>query len=62
MAAVMLVALTTAVAGVPALVAKPASVSRPTQLLSGIVVDPLDALASLRSADPGAAPRDVFEV
>jgi hypothetical protein len=62
MAAVMLVALTAAVAGVPALTAKPASVSRPTQLLSGIVVDPLDALAALRSADPGAAPRDVFEV
>jgi hypothetical protein len=62
MAAVMLVALTAAVAGAPALAAKPASVSRPTQLLSGIVVDPLDALASLRSADPSAAPRDVFEV
>ncbi len=62
MAAVMLVVLTAAVAGVPALAAKPASVSRPTQLLSGMVVDPLDALAALRSADPGAAPRDVFEV
>ncbi len=62
MAGAVLVALAAGVADVPALAAKPATVSRPTQLLSGIVVDPLDALASLRSADPRAAPRDLFDI
>jgi hypothetical protein len=62
LAAALVVALAAGIARVPALAAKPATVSRPTQLLSGLVVDPLDALASLRSSDPRAAARDLFAV
>ena len=47
------------VSHVPALVNKPASLTRSTQLLSSTVVDPLDALASLRRSDPGGPPPDV---
>ncbi len=48
--------------GRPALAAKPATLNRPTQLLSGMVVDPLEALASLRGSAPRAAARDLFDV
>jgi hypothetical protein len=62
MAAVLVAALAVGVSEVPALVNKPAALTRPTQLLSATVVDPLDALASLRSVDPAAAPRSLFTV
>jgi hypothetical protein len=62
MAAGLVVALVAGISSVPALAAKPATVSRPTQLLSGLVVDPLDALASLRSSRPHAKARALFEV
>jgi len=51
-----------AVSGIPAFASKPATISRPTQLLSGIVVDPLDALASLRDSRPAARPIVMFAV
>jgi hypothetical protein len=62
MAAGLVVALATGISNIPALAAKPATVSRPTQLLSGTVVDPLDALASLRNSAPRAAARALFSV
>ena len=50
------------VSGIPAFASKPAALARPTQLLSGTVVDPLDALASLRDSHPQASPEVLFSV
>ena len=50
------------VSGIPAFASKPAALARPTQLLSGTVVDPLDALASLRDSHPQAPPEVLFSV
>jgi hypothetical protein len=62
MAALLIVALAIGVSRVPALVNKPSALTRSTQLLSSTVVDPLDALASLRSSDPTGLPRSLFSV
>ena len=62
MAALLVVALAIAVSHVPALVNKPAGLTRSTQLLSSTVVDPLDTLASLRRSDPGGPPQKLFSV
>jgi hypothetical protein len=45
-------ALAYVVPSVPQLAAKPAALDRPTQLLSGTVMDPVNALAALRSSTP----------
>ena len=62
MAALLVAALAIGVSRVPGLVNKPAALTRSTKLLSATVVDPLDALASLRSSDPAAPPRLLFKV
>ena len=62
MAAGLVLAMAAGISSVPALAAKPATVSRPTQLVSGMVVDPLDALATLRGSNPRAAARALFSV
>jgi hypothetical protein len=62
MAALLVVALAIGVSRVPDLVNKPAALTRSTQLLSATVVDPLDALASLRRSDPAAPPLTLFKV
>jgi hypothetical protein len=55
-------ALAIGVSSVPAFANKPTAVTRSTQLLLGTVVDPLDALASLRDSDPRAQPVTLFTV
>ncbi|MGD0809313.1 MAG: transglutaminase-like domain-containing protein [Acidimicrobiales bacterium] len=62
MAAVLVVALAVGVSHVPDLADKPAALTRSTKLLSATVVDPLDALASLRRSDPGGPPHTLFKV
>lgn len=62
LAAILAGALAIGVSSVPAFANKPAALTRSTQLLSGTVVDPLDALASLRRSDLGAPPRVLFNV
>jgi hypothetical protein len=62
LAGVMALLLAMVVPGIPALAAKPATVARPTQVITGTVVDPLDALANLRRAHPKAPPQDLFEI
>jgi hypothetical protein len=61
-AAAVATGLGTAVPAVPALASKPAAVARQTQLVSGTVVDPVDALASLRTAAPPTRARPLFSV
>ncbi|HXW82317.1 MAG TPA: transglutaminaseTgpA domain-containing protein [Acidimicrobiales bacterium] len=61
MAAVLAADFAAAVPGALSFGGKPATVSRPTQLLSGVVVDPLDALASLRDSNPSAPPVVLFK-
>ncbi|MGA3220644.1 MAG: transglutaminaseTgpA domain-containing protein [Acidimicrobiales bacterium] len=60
MAAALVVSLGAGIGSVPALASRPTTVSRPTQLLSGMVVDPLDTLAALRRS--GSQARDLFDV
>ncbi len=62
MAAALVVALGAGIGSVPALASRPATVSRPTPLLSGLVVDPLDTLAALRRSGSQGAARDLFDV
>ncbi len=62
LAALLVAALALAIPGSFSLSGKAATVSRSTHLRSGIVVDPLDALASLRDSDPGAPPVTLFKV
>jgi hypothetical protein len=61
-AALVAAALAIGVSSVPAFANKPTAVTRSTQLLLGTVVDPLDALASLRDSDPRAQPVTLFTV
>jgi TgpA N-terminal domain/Transglutaminase-like superfamily len=60
MAALLAADFAAAVPGALSFGGRPATVSRSTPLVSGAVVDPLDALASLRDSDPGAPPVTVF--
>jgi len=62
MAALLVAVLAIGVSSVPTLANKPAAITRSTELLSATVVDPLDALASLRSSAPAARPRALFTV
>ncbi|HTW10297.1 MAG TPA: transglutaminase domain-containing protein [Acidimicrobiales bacterium] len=50
------------VSSIPAFASKPASVSRPTQLLLGTVVNPLDELAVMRFSSHSSPPRKLFTV
>ncbi len=62
LAALVVVALAVGISRVPSLVNKPAALTRSTQLLSATVVDPLDALASLRRSDPAGPAEALFKV
>jgi len=62
MAAVLAAALALAVPGALSFIGKPATVSRPTPVVSTVVVDPVDALASLRNSHPQAAAKTLFAV
>ncbi|MGH9107528.1 MAG: DUF3488 and transglutaminase-like domain-containing protein [Acidimicrobiales bacterium] len=61
-AAALAVALGFGVPAWPALASRPATLSRTTQLLSGTVVDPVSAIASLRSSSPGRRAVRLFSV
>ena len=61
MAAVLAADFAVAVPGALSSGGKPATVSRSTALVSGVVVDPLEALASLRDSQPGAPPVTLFK-
>jgi transglutaminase-like putative cysteine protease len=61
MAAVLAADFAAAVPGALSVGGKPATVSRSTPLVSGVVVDPLDALASLRDSEPSAPPLLLFK-
>jgi hypothetical protein len=50
------------VSSLPAFASKPDTITRPTQLLSGTVVNPLDTLAALRDTSPRAKPRMLFSM
>jgi hypothetical protein len=52
LSAALAAGLAAVVPTIPAFASRPATVSRPTQLLSGTVIDPVDALAYLRAANP----------
>lgn len=52
LSAALAAGLAAAVPSIPAFASRPATVSRPTQLLSGTVIDPVDELAYLRAAHP----------
>jgi len=62
LAVVLAAVLTVAVPGTVSLAGKAKTVSRATPVVSNIVVDPVDALASLRRNDPSAPPQTLFLV
>lgn len=62
LAVLLAAALTLAVPGALSVSGKPKAVSRATPVQSNVVVDPVDALASLRTTDPGAPPKTLFDV
>ncbi len=62
LAVLLAAALTLAVPGALSFAGKAKTVSRATPVQSNVVVDPVDALASLRNADPAAPPKTLFDV
>ncbi len=62
MAVLLAAALTLAVPGALSFAGKPKTVSRATPVNSSVVVDPVDALASVRNSDPTAPPTTLFVV
>ncbi len=62
LAVVLAAALAVVVPGTLSVAGKATTVSRATPVVSNIVVDPVDALASLRRYDPSAPPETLFTV
>jgi len=62
MAALLSAALALVVPSLPGFASEPAALTRSTQLLTGTVVDPLDALASMRDSSPSAPPVTLMSV
>ncbi|MGH9055072.1 MAG: DUF4129 domain-containing transglutaminase family protein [Acidimicrobiales bacterium] len=61
--AVMVTAVLAAVVpALPTMSQKPASLNRPAPLTTGVVVDPVGAMANLRDGDPRAPAHEVLEV